>query len=462
MRCALLSALLAALSGWTQAAFAQPLAKLQGETIPVLEVPRGWIPQGPVQPTTLWWHMGLRATSQFIGNSAGGLQQTLNLANELDLTSSLGTGLGLQKPRRELDRWSLNTHLTGYVSTGNFDQQLGFRNQTFKPQGVFQSPQGVWMQALWLERIGVSGELLQSLKFGDVSINPTFFKPPAGTLYISNVFNGHSGIQTDAYPYGPLNALGAIASFRFGGSQLDYGAFQLNNQRSDPNLRGFNQAIGPQDGLLQVLQWQHNLTATRHPPGCAANDALGRITPKLEVKPRFRTRTGCEKLQLLQNQLPDPMVRLGIYNGSWSFASVNSQSRNGQAPIPSQRAGSSNNGAYGYLAVPIASGVRLLLNGSYGFDPAINPFPGFLAVGLVQKGVLQSRPQDLLIVGFANAWASPSLNPAQQNQRFAELSYQLQLSRRLSLQPFSQLLLNPGGASVAPVFTVGLQFDWSL
>jgi hypothetical protein len=59
---------------------AQPLAKLQGETIPVLEVPRGWIPQGPVQPTTLWWHMGLRATSQFIGNSAGGLQQTLNLA----------------------------------------------------------------------------------------------------------------------------------------------------------------------------------------------------------------------------------------------------------------------------------------------------------------------------------------------------------------------------------------------
>ena len=202
--------------------------------------------------------MGLRATSQFIRNATVGQEQTINLANELDLTSSLGTGLGRKTPRDELDRWSLNTYLTAYVSSGDFDQQLGFRNQTFKAQSVFQSPPGVWMQGLWFERVGKSGELLQSIKFGDVTVNPTFFKPPAGTLYISNVFNGHNGIQTAAYPYGPLNALGAIASFRLGSSQFDLGAFQLNNQRSNPNLKGFNQSVGPQDGVLQVLEWQHS------------------------------------------------------------------------------------------------------------------------------------------------------------------------------------------------------------
>ena len=105
---------------------------------------------------------------------------------------------------------------------------------------------------------------------------------------------------------------------------------------------------------------------------------------------------------------------------------------------------------------------RLSLNGSVGFDPAVNPFPGFLAGGLVQQGLIPSRPQDLLVVGVANAWSSPSFKPAQSNQGFIELSDQLQLSRRLSLQPFSQLLLNPGGTAPAGVLTLGIQVDWSL
>ena len=255
-----------------------------------------------------------------------------------------------------------------------------------------------------------------------------------------------------------MNALGVIASVRLGGSQFDLGAFQLNNQRSNPNLQGFNQSVGPQDGLLQVLQWQHSLTPAQHSPGCAPDIQLGTSV----VQPRFRIRTGCEKTRLLQNQLPDPMVRLGAYSGSWSFASINDPSLKGMAPSPSLSSGTRNNGAYGYLAVPLGERRRAWLNGSIGFDPAANPFPGYLAAGLVQQGLIVSRPQDLLVLGIANAWASPSFNPAQSNQGFVELSYQLQLSRRLSLQPFSQRLLNPGGATAAPVLTLGLQVDWSL
>ena len=174
------------------------------------------------------------------------------------------------------------------------------------------------------------------------------------------------------------------------------------------------------------------------------------------------TRTGCEKGRLVQNQLPDPMVRLGAYSGSWSFAGVNGPSLNGMAPSPALSGGTHNNGAYGYLALPTGEQGRVWLNGSVGFDPAVNPFPGFLAGGLVQQGLIPSRPEDLLVLGIANAWASPAFNPAQSNQGLLELSYQLQLSRRLTLQPFSQLLLNRGGSAAAGVLTLGIQFDWSL
>ena len=35
-------------------------------------------------------------------------------------------------------------------------------------------------------------------------------------------------------------------------------------------------------------------------------------------------------------------------------------------------------------------------------------------------------------------------------------------SLRLSLQPFTQLLLNPGGGAQVPVWTLGLQLEWNL
>jgi hypothetical protein len=43
-----------------------------------------------------------------------------------------------------------------------------------------------------------------------------------------------------------------------------------------------------------------------------------------------------------------------------------------------------------------------------------------------------------------------------------ELGYQAQLSRRLSLQPFTQLLINAGGTLQRPLWSLGLQLEWNL
>jgi hypothetical protein len=69
---------------------------------------------------------------------------------------------------------------------------------------------------------------------------------------------------------------------------------------------------------------------------------------------------------------------------------------------------------------------------------------------------------DLLLLGAANAAPSSAFAPSQASQSVIELGYQAQLSRRLSLQPFTQLLINAGGTLQRPLWSLGLQLEWNL
>ena len=146
---------------------------------------------------------GLRITSQLIGNPTGGASQSLNLANGFDLTTSIGTNLMGNPPRSELDRWSATIHATGYVATGNYKQTLGFTDTTFNPQSIFQSPGGVWLQSIWLERNEHEGPWLPSVQLGSLNLASAFFTPPAGNLYVSGLLNGHTSGEIPGVPFGP-------------------------------------------------------------------------------------------------------------------------------------------------------------------------------------------------------------------------------------------------------------------
>lgn len=459
----------------------------------VMEVPKGWQPLRSLLPKISWWQMGLSLSNQLITPLSAGGNATANSTTALDLTTSLGTGLNRRLPRDELDRWSLNLHLTNYGSTGNFGADVGLVSDQFYPQSLFQSPSGLWFQGLWLQRNGLPHERLAQLKLGNLSLGNSFLRGDATNLYVNNLLNAHNGVSLPGVPYGPLNALGAIATVRLGrmdarnqdtfktnvlGGSLRLGLFQLDSQRNNSNFRGFNQTISPRDGLLEIIEWQMPLF--RHLSHCndgkkapkqalskqtLANEQAGskqaRSDPQVD---RFISPSGCLSGQLLQNQLPEPMLLVTLYNANWGFAGVNGPSIQGLAPPGQVPTGTQANGIGLYLALPsplpVGLASRVWLSGSLSRPAAINPYPTYLAGGWIGQGLIANRPRDLLILGLAGSSTSADLQPSQPGQMALELSYQLQLSRNFYLQPYSQL--QSGVPGQGPLWTIGMQWSWSL
>ena len=459
----------------------------------VMEVPKGWQPLRSLLPKISWWQMGLSLSNQLITPLSAGGNATANSTTALDLTTSLGTGLNRRLPRDELDRWSLNLHLTNYGSTGNFGADVGLVSDQFYPQSLFQSPSGLWLQGLWLQRNGLPHERLAQIKLGNLSLGNSFLRGEATNLYVNNLLNAHNGVSLPGVPYGPLNALGAIATVRLGrmdaqnrdsfetsflGGSLRLGLFQMDAQRNNSNFRGFNQTISPGDGLLEIVEWQMPLS--RRLSHCnggkqAPKEALSKKTIENEqagskqgrsshLAGRFISPSGCLNDQLLQNQLPEPKLQLTVYNANWAFAGVNGPSNQGLAPPGQVPTGTQANGIGLYLALPTSLPVglasRVWLSGSLSGPAAVNPYPAYLAGGWIGQGLIANRPQDLLILGLAGSSTSADLQPSQPGQMALELSYQLQLSRTFYLQPYSQL--QSGVPGQGPLWTIGMQWSWSL
>ena len=459
----------------------------------VMEVPRGWQPLRNLLPKISWWQVGIGLSNQLITPLSGGGNAPANSTTGIDITTSLGTGLNRRLPRDELERWSLNLHLTNYGSTGDFGAEVGLVSNQFYPQSLFQSPSGLWLQGLWLQRNGLPHERLAQLKLGNLSLGNSFLHGDATNLYVNNLLNAHNGVSLAGVPYGPLNALGAIATVRLGrlelanresvkanllGGSLRFGLFQLDAQRNNSAFRGFNQTISPGDGLLEIVEWQ--LPLARSLSSCNGgkqaatevdlksdkeNDqARNKQAGSTKKAGRFISPSGCLSDQLLQNQLPEPMLQLTVYNANWGFAGVNGPSIQGQAPPGQVPTGTQANGIGLYLALPtplpLGFASRIWLSGSLSGPASLNPYPAYLAGGWIGQGLVPHRPQDLLILGLAGSSTSAALQPNQPEVAVLELSYQLQLTSKLTFQPYSQL--QSGIPGQGPLWTIGMQWSWSL
>ncbi len=93
-----------------------------------------------------------------------------------------------------------------------------------------------------------------------------------------------------------------------------------------------------------------------------------------------------------------------------------------------------------------------------------NVITSYVDLGLAYTGLFGSRPNDILGLGFAWAKFTPYLNnqiasqnalsgtltPMPRPEQLVELTYQAPVSPWLSLQPFAQLSINPGGNAPMP------------
>ena len=425
----------------------------------LMESPRGVLEAahfGDMLGLPDWMAMSLSLVSQPMGNLTGSKQRTFSSIDMQAIDLSLSRGFSKDAAdMAEFDRWSGRASIASYLGPPPyFSTEIG---AAFPLQSLVDSPginEGFWLQGLWLQRD--SPEL--SVKFGNnLSLDP-LVATPAYNFYVNSTINSTLNLSLPGYPIAPSTSMGATASWRASDRlTLNYGAFQLSNQRAGTQVglwKGWRFNVDQSDGLLQAFSLKWALNAKPQGPLliCMSPDDRGVV---------MQHETGCPTPMRLQNKLPEPVLQIGAMTGSWRFPQLNNPKR------WENRANSLFTSAT--LPVPFAlgHGSRLWGTAALGTEPAINQVPFFLEGGWITQGVLPRRPLDAVVLGASRSSFSPyarsSSGQRQSYEGMLELGYILQLSQKLALQPGVQVIVNPEGTGKNETLVVpGMQvsFNW--
>ncbi len=127
-----------------------------------------------------------------------------------------------------------------------------------------------------------------------------------------------------------------------------------------------------------------------------------------------------------------------------------------------------NGGIYGFVEAPVyrgKDGVSLRGFLRYGVaNDELNIFDSYLGAGVVVSGLLPSRPDDrfglaVARAGIGAAW-DRAAGGADNHETSIELTYSMQVTDWLRVQPDLQYIVNPGGnPGIDNAFAVGLRFE---
>jgi len=251
-------------------------------------------------------------------------------------------------------------------------------------------------------------------------------------------------------PGNPFNSYGAVFRIgREGSPSLKYGIYQVNPGSFNPIYHGLDFRLSGNIGYAQFLQLNLPLPSSDK---IAARSNPGGSVSRVE-------RDAAEMNAEYMSILPKPELQLGGWLGSGSFTGISDLNSYSQ-----------NNGIYGILSLPInprglGMDARFFVSGGYGFNPQVQTVNAGGSAGLVLAGPIKSRPFDTLSLGWSFAKFSEYSSgyyPLGTEQSL-ELNYQYFLTKRLSLMPNVQLILNPSGyASEGSVLVLGLQSQFRL
>jgi porin len=318
-------------------------------------------------------------------------------------------------------------------------------------------PEQAYLTQLTVERKAPVGGV--GLKVGWMSLDPDLFLAPAYEFYGHSALDATYNINVAGYPVSPNSGAAALLTYRPSEhTELRYGIYDMSNNLQLNSYGALAEsAISNLQGTLQVLQVQHRWEA-----------------PDRRLKQRK-----------VEGQLPDGLLQIGGFLSNskatpleWPApGGANPQTgasaalagpeqawmlpANTPAANPGIVAGPSQ-GAYGNLTVPIELpfGLAHRLYGGMltSFSPATNPVSLYGQVGWLAQGLLPSRPQDVLVLGYGRSVFSPVLGL--QDESVLELGYRIMLGRHLTLQPTVQWIFNPGGqGQLSTVTTAGMQIE---
>lgn len=371
----------------------------------------------------------LNQTSDYLGNTRGGIKQGFVYDGllDLELDINLDKAIGWQGGK---------IHLTGYgiqgrnLSTQNIGNLMTASNVESEP--ALAKVGEFWLeQRLMDDRFRLRGGLLEADRYymmsptANVFVNSTFGFPDS---WEANMPGGGPGY--------PNAAPGALASFDFN-DDWKLTASVMNGSPVGPSTSstsyGTDFPVG--DGVLSWMEAAY--------------------TPNLKLG---------------NSTLPGNYKLGGWYNS----ASVNNVTQSSSGRSFSNPINTSYRGQYAiyglidqtvwHEARSETQGLSAFTRVTYNPQTDRNLVTWYFDAGLAYVGLFDGRPEDVLGLGFGWAKFSPDLNgpiaaqnstsgtqtPLVKPESLIELTYQAPINPWLTLQPFLQYSINPGGRAPMP------------
>ena len=378
-----------------------------------------------------WLDLGLNIQSDGLGNPRGGSNKTTNWIQQTTLDASFSRGFGKDVALwKEVDHWEGHVELTLFSGTAGYGQSIG----SAFPLTASDHPTGLWLTEASVSRAAGKGEV--DLKAGVFSLNPGFIEAPVLNAYVNSEFNNTLNLNVTGLAINPFVAPGVELHWRPGTAghantgdlgpygEWRYGGFLLNPQNALASLFGVNPDQSQINGSMQLVQWSFDRL-----PGA-----------KLLSQPIKRGQ------QTIARQLPPPLLQIG---GGYLNDQTNNSLTAGVASTLT-------------LAVPTPLGIdnRMWLGLSRTGESANNPSPLFVSAGWLSQGVMPGRPLDVLALGLGRSRFNSEITTGLKPESLLELNYSAVVNSTLSLQPFLQWVINPGGTgTTANILALGLQLQ---
>lgn len=374
-------------------------------------------------------------TAEVWGNTTGGLS-----------TGTVYTGLldfGLELDLEKLAGWKGATLNTTWLWSSGKDASQELVGNFFTISNIAALPT-VRMLELWLEQKAWDDKV--SIRLGQITADSDFVVSDYSGLFINGTFGWPAFLYMNlpaggpGFPMGTLGIRGSVSPVEW--FTFQSAVFQGNVYDQDINRRGFRWALNGQNGFLFMNEAQSRWNHAEEETGLPGQAKLG-----------FWAQSGN-----LANTLASSTT-----SGNYGVYAVLDQMlfrESSVTPAPEKNEGKNPVAQAGKKTVtpstPEHSDQGLGFFGRLAYQNGDRNFINFyFDTGFSYKGLIPGRDKDTIGLGFAYAQIGSTASDAMTAggasgvgaEMVLEATYQMQVTKWMTLQPDRQYVINPGGAS---------------